>query len=228
MKKTLVIGGIAATAVLVAGWALAQSPGYGPGGFGPGFGPRFSQEGGPYGMGPGMMRDRGGGWGPGYRQDEGRGWGPGMGPMHRMGRGMMGGGPGSFLDTERLDAMKRDLAVTPAQEAVWIKYSKAVQDAAAAAKETRSSVDTDAVAKMSRAERYDFFAKLHEQRWQQHQAVRTAARELFATLDEKEKDVAEDTLPGLGGFGPRAGFGPGGGFGPGMMHGGRSGGPGWR
>jgi hypothetical protein len=64
MKKTLVIGGIAATAVLVAGWALAQSPGYGPGGFGPGFGPRFSQEGGPYGVGPGMMGDRGRGWGP--------------------------------------------------------------------------------------------------------------------------------------------------------------------
>ena len=35
-KKFLVIGGIAAATLLVGGWALAQSPGYGPGGFGPG------------------------------------------------------------------------------------------------------------------------------------------------------------------------------------------------
>ena len=35
-KKVLVIGGIAAATVLVGGWALAQSPGHGPGGFGPG------------------------------------------------------------------------------------------------------------------------------------------------------------------------------------------------
>ena len=80
------------------------------------------------------------------------------------------------------------------------------------------TIDPEAVAKMSRSERYDFIAKVREQRWQQHQAVRTAARELFATLDEKQKDVADDALPGLGGFGP------------GMMHGGRRGGPGygWR
>jgi len=51
-----------------------------------------------------------------------------------------------------------------------------------------------------------------------------AARELFATLDEKQKDAAEDVLPGLGGFGARAG----GGFGSGMMHGWGRGGPGWR
>jgi hypothetical protein len=34
-KKVLVIGGIAAATILVGGWALAQSSGYGPGGFGP-------------------------------------------------------------------------------------------------------------------------------------------------------------------------------------------------
>lgn len=35
-KKTLVIGGIAAATLLIGGWALAQSVGHGPGGFGPG------------------------------------------------------------------------------------------------------------------------------------------------------------------------------------------------
>lgn len=235
MKKTLVIGGVAATAVLVAGWALAQSPGYGPGGFGP----RFSPDGGPYRMGPGMMGDRDGGWGPGYTQDGGRGWGPGMmggrgmgpGYMHHMGRSMMGDGPGwMFADTAQLDAAKRELAVTPAQEPAWSKYAKTVQDAAAAVKTLRDGVDPATVSKMSPTERQALFAKVHEQRWQQLETVRAAARELFATLDEKQKEVAEDVLPGLGGFGPRAGFGPGGGFGPGMMHGGGRGGPGygWR
>ena len=42
-KKGLVIGGIAAVAVLTGGWALAQPAGFSPGGMGPG------------GMGPGGM-----------------------------------------------------------------------------------------------------------------------------------------------------------------------------
>jgi hypothetical protein len=64
-KKTLVIGGIAAATLLVGGWALAQSAGHGPGGFGPG---RMMGMHGP--MGPGMQGQMG----------------PGM-----MGMGMMGG-----------------------------------------------------------------------------------------------------------------------------------------
>ncbi len=49
-KKVLVIGGIAAAVLLVGGWALAQTAGHGPGGFGPGrmMGMRGQ-------MGPGMM-----------------------------------------------------------------------------------------------------------------------------------------------------------------------------
>ena len=46
--KVLVIGAIAATAVLAGGWALAQTIGHGPGGFGP----PFMQGEGPGGMGP--------------------------------------------------------------------------------------------------------------------------------------------------------------------------------
>jgi hypothetical protein len=72
-KKTLVIGGIAAATLLVGGWALAQSAGHGPGGFGPGrmMGMRGQ-------MGPGMQ----GQMGPGMRGQ----MGPGM-----MGMGMIGG-----------------------------------------------------------------------------------------------------------------------------------------
>jgi hypothetical protein len=64
-KKVLVIGGVVATVVLVGGWALAQTAGHGPGGFGPGrmmgmrgqMGPGMHGQMGPgmTGMGPGMM-----------------------------------------------------------------------------------------------------------------------------------------------------------------------------
>jgi len=70
-KKVLVIGGISAVAVLVAGWALAQTRPHGPGGFGPSF-----MHGDPGGMGPGMMR----------HMERETGPGTGMGP------GMMGAG----------------------------------------------------------------------------------------------------------------------------------------
>ncbi len=79
-KKTLIIGGMVATAALVGGWAFAQSPGHGLGGM--------------HGMGPGMhgqMR-------PGMH-------GQTEGAMHgRMGRGrmgMMGMMDGSATPTER-------------------------------------------------------------------------------------------------------------------------------
>ena len=83
-KKLLVIGSIAAFTVLAGGLAMAQSPGNGPGDFGP----PFMQGRGPGGMGPGGMmgmRDR---MGPGMH---GR-MGPGM--RGQMGSGMMGMGPG--------------------------------------------------------------------------------------------------------------------------------------
>src|ERR1035437_3951100 len=57
-KKILVIGSTAAFTVLVGGWALAQGPGNGPGGFGAGgmMGMRGHMGPGMHGqMGPGMM-----------------------------------------------------------------------------------------------------------------------------------------------------------------------------
>lgn len=73
-RKTLVIGGIAAATLLVGGWALAQSAGHGPGGFGPGRMMGMHGQ-----MRPGMQ----GQMGPGMRGQTG----PGM----MMGMGMMGG-----------------------------------------------------------------------------------------------------------------------------------------
>src|SRR5437660_12184485 len=124
-KKAWMIGSIAAAVVLAGGWALAQSRPDGPGGFAP---PFMHGQG---GMGPGMMQHRaggmGGGMGPGMMQHMGSGMGPGM---HRgMGPG---GGPGmkhgavgpGFADPARIETLKGELGITPAQEPAWSKYAK--------------------------------------------------------------------------------------------------------
>ena len=81
-KRTLIIGAIAASAMLAGGWALAQSVGQGP----MGFGPPFMRGQGPEGVGPGMMR----------------GMGHGM-MMKGMGHGMTGIGPDSATMSQLRD-----------------------------------------------------------------------------------------------------------------------------
>jgi hypothetical protein len=83
-KKALAIGGLAVTAALVGGWALAQTVGTDLGGFGPSF--MYGQGAG--GMGPGMMQHMGmgmGGMGMGHGMMNGNGMMKGMGPgmMHK-------------------------------------------------------------------------------------------------------------------------------------------------
>ena len=73
-KAVLATGAAAAVALVMGGWALAQS-----GSPGRNFGPPFMQGDGPGETGPGMMRH-------GMMQHMGRGMGPGM--MHGMGSGM--------------------------------------------------------------------------------------------------------------------------------------------
>lgn len=181
--KTMVIGAIAVAAVLTGGWALAQSVGPSRG-FGPPFMHGHSSE----GMGPGMMK--------GMRH----GMGPGM--MKGMSPGMLHGGPGSaFADPAQIETLKGELGITAAQDAAWGKYVKAVQDAAAAKKTARESVDPTAVGRMTPSDRFAFVSKTREQAQKQFEAVGTAAKELLAVLDEAQKAKAGDLLPGLA-FGP--------------------------
>lgn len=198
-KKALVISAIAVTTVLAGGWALAQSVGQGP----MGFGPPFMRGHGPDGMGPGMMR--GMGHGPGMMQGMDHGMGPGMmkghGMMKGMGPGMMHGRAGLGIDAAQLEALKTELKITAAQEQAWSKYAKAVQDAAATMKTTRESVDPEAVSKMTPADRYAFVSKMREQAQTQFGAVKAAADELLAILDPSQKSQAMQILPGLA-FGP--------------------------
>ena len=191
-KKALVISAIAVTTVLAGGWAVAQSVHQGHGGFGP----PFMHGKGAEGMGPGMMKD----------MDHGmmKGMGPDMmkGMRHGMGPGMKHGGPElTFADPARFDALKAELAITPAQEPAWTTYAKAVQDAAATLKTTREGIDRTEVSKMSPSDRFAFVTKMREQGQKQIGSVKVAADELLATLDATQKAKATDILPGLA-FGP--------------------------
>jgi hypothetical protein len=191
-KKVLLIGGIAAATLLAGGWALAEatSPG--------GFGPPFMGGMGHGGMGPGMMHrmglGTGSGMGPGMMQHMGAGMGPGM----------MNGAPGAvFADPAQIDTLKKELGITATQEPAWIKYTKAIQDAATTMKAARESVDPDALSKLSPQDRLAFMTKIREQGQKQFETVKTAANELLVTLDDTQKAKAQTSLPGLA-FGPGA------------------------
>ncbi|MEJ2377398.1 MAG: Spy/CpxP family protein refolding chaperone [Pseudolabrys sp.] len=191
-KKVLVIGAIGGATLLVTGWALAQS-------HGPGFGPPFMRGNGPGGMGPGMVWQMG----PGMMMQR----------MHgAMGPGMMGpGAPGfAFADQAHIDKLKAELGITSAQEAAWTKYAKTVQDAAVTMKAARESAKP-----ANPQDRFSFASKMREQGQKQFEAVKSAANELLATLDDTQKTKAQQILPGLA-------------FGPGMMHGTFAGGPPFR
>jgi hypothetical protein len=154
------------------------------------------------GMGHGGMK--------GHGMMKGMAHGPGMmghgghGKMNGMGPGMMHGGAGFRADPAQLEALKRELEITPAQEQAWGKYAKALQNAAATMKTTRVGIDPEAVSKMSPADRYAFVSKMREQGQTQFGAVRSAADELLAALDETQKTKAADILSGVA-FGPMRG-----------------------
>jgi hypothetical protein len=187
-KKALVIGGIAAAALLAGGYALAQSIGHGPGGMS--------------GMGPGMH-------GPmGMHGSMGAGMHGQMGPGMRggMGAGMHGGHGQAQFDPARLDALKTELGITGAQEPAWTQYVKAVRDAATAMKTTREGVDPSTVSKLSPADRFAFVTKMREHALTQFESVKTAANELLGAIDDTQKAKAKEILPGLA-FGPGIGRG---------------------
>lgn len=185
-KKVLVIAGIAATAALVGGWALAQTAGHGPGRFGPSFM-----------QGQGMMGQMGPGMGPDMMNRMGHGMGPGM--MH-------GGAGVAPFDSARIGQLKTELGITAAQEPAWTKYAKVVEDAATAVKAAREGVDPATVGTMTPQDRFAFMTKIREQAQKQFATVKAAADELLATLDDTQKAKARETLPGLAfGSGPTRG-----------------------
>ncbi len=205
-NKFLVIGGIAATTLLASGWALAQSPGRGPGEMmGMGSGMHGGMGSGMHGqMGSGMQGQMGSGMhgqmGPGMQGQMGSGMHGQMGPGMRghMGSGMMHGGMGmTQFDPARIDTLKTELGITAAQEPTWTKYVKAIQDSATTMQTAHEGMDPNAAGKMGSQDHFTFMTKMREQRQQQFEAVQTAAKELLAGLDDAQKAKARDILPGL-------------------------------
>jgi hypothetical protein len=125
----------------------------------------------------------------------------------------MGGAPGAiFGDTEQFETLKKEIGITAAQEPAWTKYTKAIQDAAAAMKTAREGVNPDTLGKSNPQDRFAAVTKMREQGQKQFETVKTAANELLATLDDTQKAKARQTLPGLA-------------FGPGTQHAAGMGGP---
>ena len=169
-----------------------------------GFGPQFAQ---------GMM---GGGWGPGMHGGHGMGGGHGHGMMGGH-HGMMGGhGPqgAAFDPSSHFDALKTELAITPAQETAWTEYRTTLEETATAmhaAVEGKAGEDPHA-----------FMTEMHAERQKSFETVKAAADKLLASLDETQKTKAEEILPGLASHHGPMGHGPGpgmGGGGPWMHHG---------
>jgi hypothetical protein len=180
-KKTLLIGGIATAAVLAGGWAFAQSAGHGPDGTGPGMMQHMARGMGS-GMGRGMMRHM----------------------DHEMGPGATHRPAVAQFDLARLDTLKAELGITPAQEQAWTNYAKAVRSAATTMKTTRAGVGPDAASKLSPADRFEFVTKMREQARTQFDDVRTASNELLTVLDDGQKAKARDILPDFAEHGPGA------------------------
>jgi hypothetical protein len=152
----------------------------------------------------------------------------GSGPsfMHGAGfQGMMGmhrgAMSGPFADEGRLDALKKELGITAAQEPAWAAYAKTVQETAAALKARHDGIDMGKMHAMSDKERAATMAGMREQAQKSLQAVKAAAETLVAALDETQKAKARESLPGLRAAGPgmmahQGTRGPGM-MGPGMM-----------
>jgi hypothetical protein len=103
------------------------------------------------------------------------------GPMH---------GRGAFADRAQIETLKGGLGITAAQETAWSKYTKAIQDAAAAMRATRETVGPGAVSRTAPAHRSAFVTKMREQGQKRFEAVGTAADELLAVLDDTRKTKA--------------------------------------
>lgn len=142
----------------------------------------------PYGGGGGMM-------------------GGGMmgGRMMGGGPGMMGGGGYGYNVEDRLTAQKSALKITPEQEDLWKAYADVAKKQADVRFAQHEAMWKSAPS--SSAERYELHSKFMAQRAEQHEALSTAYKSLYAVLTPEQRAVADQR--GGFGYGPR---GPGAGW----------------
>lgn len=97
--------------------------------------------------------------------------------------------------TSELASLKQQLGITEAQGPAWDAYAKVVQDTAASLRTLHERTDMSAM--HNGADAQAVMAQMHDQHRQAFQAVRTAAEQLVATLDDTQKQKAQEMLPGL-------------------------------
>jgi Spy/CpxP family protein refolding chaperone len=134
----------------------------------------------------------------------------GMGGGGMMGGGMMGGGPGmmggggyGYNVEDRLAAQKSALKITPEQESAWSAYADVAKKQFDVMLAQREAMWKSAPS--SSADRFELHSKFMAQRAQQHEALSTAYKSLYAVLTPEQRALADQR----GGFGPR---GPGAGW----------------
>jgi hypothetical protein len=128
----------------------------------------------------------------------------GMGSMGgMMAAGMMGGGMmGGGMMTEdfanpsvALPAIKKELAITEAQDPTWDAYATALKNAAASfGTMGKTAVASGMYADTTGQRAMDEFCHQH---LQAAQALKSAAEQLVATLDDAQKEKAQRILPGF-------------------------------
>ena len=159
--------------------------------------------------------------GPAAAEDDNNrsGWGPDWGVgrmMERWGGPMMGWGePGTMLDRidGRLAFMRTELEITREQMSSWEAFASVVRDTV----ETHNSlmrsmmeeVSGDDFQKKPLPERLSIQETYLEARLEQVRQVKEKADALYAVLDDKQKEAADDVVLPMIGMGR--------GFGRGMM-----------
>jgi len=114
-----------------------------------------------------------------------------------MGTGMTGCG-GARDSAAYLGSVKDKLGITTAQEGAWDVYAKTVQDTFASL-QTQHEKLMDAMRDGSATQAV--MSQMQDQHQQAVQALRAAADKLIATLDDSQKQKAEEVLTGLTGSG---------------------------
>ena len=149
----------------------------------------------------GWRDDRGSRWeGRGYGRDE-------SGRDDRHPGGEQGrqdnSGPDRFGRTfDRLEAVKKEIGITAAQEQAWAKYASTMKEVSDARRSRREALDRSAINRMSLDDYRKFRDATIDQRRKEQDRVNAAVDELVNALDEKQAAVAREVLPGfaLGGY----------------------------
>ena len=138
--------------------------------------------------------------------DDGWFWGKGFmshwfrGEM--MGRDMMDGwGPGMMMgarfNEERLNALKKELAITGAQEKAWSDYAISVKNATVSMRETHVQMMSASIP-ATLPERIALHEGLMTGRFETMKSTNAATLTLYNALDNAQKKKADELIVGMG------------------------------